>query len=349
MVMVGNLSRGLSCAALALCVVGASGCDDPNAYGDEFAADDGGDDDDDRFPDESRPAPKEGPRAGVSNGFILNGFILNGFILNGFVLNGFILNGDNPEEEAIQVLDIKLAMGNDEVVDSWVDGGNLHLQTDGGDILAGSDLEGTKISFDVTETNKKGKTVRINSVAPVNGGSGVLMYDADLKVENGPWEPLCTDAEGNATEAFLIGRVWSSATGAPVHDDIADRVTFACRGAALAKCIEFGYVPWQESGGSSLSDIHQACTRMVRADYCGDGLSHTLNGTLIHILDQAGIQLVDPNMDYVVEAEWGPDGATCLNVANTRIAGTDPGCQIPACGSDFESGGLLQSGKVVSP
>ncbi len=240
-------------------------------------------------------------------------------------------------------------MGNDSVVDSWLDSGDLHVQTDGGDVLSGADLEGVKIKFDVMESNKKGKTVRINAVKPAAPGSNLLFYDLDLKVETGAWKPLCLDSQGQRTEAILIGRVWSGVTGAPVHEQVDDRVTFACRDAALAKCVEFGYEPWAEAGGDSLEDLHQACTRMVRADYCGDSVSHTVDGTGIHVLDQAGVQAVDPDISYVVEAEWGPDGATCLNVANTRIDGENPGCQLPACGSDFSSGGLLQSGKITSP
>ena len=86
---------------------------------------------------------------------------------------------------------------------------------------------------------------------------------------------------------------------------------------------------------------------MVRADYCGDGVTHTTNGTPIHVLDALGVQTVDAGVNYVVEAEWGPDGATCLNGSNTRHADQNIECDIPACGSSFASGGLIQSGKVL--
>ncbi len=342
----GFIGRGFGVSMLACSLVLSGGCDDSGALDDELAADDQ-DDESQREGYDGEAA--EEPRGAVNNGFQLNGFQLNGFQLNGFQLNGFQLNGVEDSANAIAITDIDLPMGNGSVVDSWLDGGDLHLQTDGGEVLSGADLEGVKIKYDVTETNKKGKTVRINSVTPAAPGSDVLFYDIDLKLETGPWKPLCLDSMGSPTEALLIGRVWSGVTGAPVHEGVADRVTFACRDAALAKCVEFGYRPWAEAGGVSLEDLHQACTRMVRADYCGDSVSHTVNGTGIHILDQAGIQVADPNVSYVVEAEWGPDGATCLNVANTRIEGENAGCQLPACGSDFSSGGLLQSGKITGP
>ena len=31
--------------------------------------------------------------------------------------------------------------------------------------------------------------------------------------------------------------------------------------------------------------LHEACVRMVRADYCGDGRSHTVDGMAIDVWD----------------------------------------------------------------
>ncbi|MBL8974013.1 MAG: hypothetical protein JNK56_25700, partial [Myxococcales bacterium] len=47
--------------------------------------------------------------------------------------------------------------------------------------------------------------------------------------------------------------------------------------------------------------------------------------------------------------EWGPDGAVCLNPANTRLPDVEVACAdlLPPCGEDFAAGGLLQSGKLV--
>ena len=59
----------------------------------------------------------------------------------------------------------------------------------------------------------------------------------------------------------------------------------------MGKCILWGYQPWStknECKGSkcrtqALDPWLQACTRMVRADYCGDGRSYTFDGTPIEI------------------------------------------------------------------
>ena len=58
-------------------------------------------------------------------------------------------------------------------------------------------------------------------------------------------------------------------------------------------------------------------------------------------------QKLDPNANFVIEAEWGPNGAVCLNHANMRIGAQPLACDIPACGAGFASGGLIQSGKIV--
>jgi len=324
----GRLARGLGSGALACALVLCGACDDAEGADDMVTP---------------RSAQSNGAQL---NGFQLNGFQLNGFQLNGFQLNGLQLNGAENGDESISITEVKLK-GGAEVVDSWLDEGNLHVRTAEG-VLSGKALKGTKIRFDVTETNKKGKKIKIKRVRELAPGSGILVYDIRLKVGQGSWVPLCHDSKGMPTEAILVGSVWSGETAGRVHETSPDLVTFACRDAAIAKCVEFGYRPWAEAGGEPLSELHQACTRMVRADYCGDAISHTVNGTGIHVLDKVGIQAKDAGIDYVVEAEWGPGGATCLNAVNTRIDGEVPDCSIPACGSDFASGGLLQSGKITN-
>lgn len=38
--------------------------------------------------------------------------------------------------------------------------------------------------------------------------------------------------------------------------------------------------------GESPRDYHQVCTRMVCADYCGNGIGHTQNSTPIDVYDR---------------------------------------------------------------
>jgi hypothetical protein len=64
---------------------------------------------------------------------------------------------------------------------------------------------------------------------------------------------------------------------------------------------------------------HQACVRLLRADYCGDGEAATRDSTPVNVFDRLGVQAPDPGAAAAMafEAAWGPDGAVC--VARTRV------------------------------
>jgi ADYC domain len=66
-----------------------------------------------------------------------------------------------------------------------------------------------------------------------------------------------------------------------------------------------------QCAGTPLWDLHQACTRMLRADYCGDGTPHTRDGTPVEIYDTVGIQLPEAGSKLSFEAAWRADGAVC--------------------------------------
>jgi hypothetical protein len=186
---------------------------------------------------------------------------------------------------------------------------------------------------------------------PTDPTGDVYFYDIRVYDDaNQVWLSLCFDHNGQPTEAIPIANYWDAATGDRIDDP--DAVTFACRDAVLAKCVEWGYRPWASVGGASLADTHQTCTRLARADYCGDGNAHTFNGTPIDVYDnhspaiETPMTLAQPN--WSLEAEWGPDGAVCVG-EHLRLAMYDelevpydpPPClaaleNIPGCG-DFDA------------
>lgn len=160
------------------------------------------------------------------------------------------------------------------------------------------------------------------------------------------WENPC-QARGRLTvpRAMAVGGVWDT-QGA--HQDAPGKVTLACELGAISKCITWGYQPWSERDGKSLAGMHQACTRMARADYCGNGRSHTLNGTVIDLYDSFGIQTRmtkatsawDPALASF-EAAWGPEGAACL--ARTRY-GEPLEAIIQECPGRFRKGATVDLG-----
>ena len=152
------------------------------------------------------------------------------------------------------------------------------------------------------------------SADPRDRDGDVRLYGVSvLRAESNQWEPYCApDLEGRSA-AIPVQGSWS-AGGEPQPGT--GMTTFACTSGAIGKCIRFGYKPWKTHRGISLRPYHAACMRMVRADYCGDGRAHTLDGTWIDIWDGLGIQRRDQHREQpeVFEAAWSPGGAAYLNV-----------------------------------
>ena len=61
-----------------------------------------------------------------------------------------------------------------------------------------------------------------------------------------------------------------------------------------------------------LRDVYNACIRMVRADYCGNGTPTTKDGQRIDIYDDLGIQTHENETAMDFEAGWSADGAVCV-------------------------------------
>ncbi len=71
-------------------------------------------------------------------------------------------------------------------------------------------------------------------------------------------------------------------TPAGAHAPSETRITLSCTTGVLAKCVRLGYQPWKRApDGTTLRPYHQACTRALRADYCGDGTPPTRDGMAV--------------------------------------------------------------------
>lgn len=130
------------------------------------------------------------------------------------------------------------------------------------------------------------------------------------------WHNFCQTDGNNLAKAILLSGEWDE-TGAYVDNR---EVTIACTSGVLAKCVRWGYKPWKTVEGVSLRYYHQACTRMARADYCGNGNSYTQDGTPIDLYDRLRIQKPTKDSGMVFEAGWGTDGAVFIH--RTRYSGT---------------------------
>jgi hypothetical protein len=233
----------------------------------------------------------------VTNGTNLNGTNLNGTNLNGTSLNGANLAG-------VELANLRLA------------GSQLVAQDATGATLSGSDLIGARL----TGTLDGGATLALQIDDVTRGAAplrDVYYYAVRYQQGDGGWAPLCSDSSGKAIPAIALAGRWSYAQGVPgggAHIDDPASFTFACQKGALAKCVEWGYKPWRSVDGTSLAPYHQTCTRVVRADYCGDGVSHTEDGQVINLYDKLGRQT--DTRYWLGEASWDEDGARAYSLLN---------------------------------
>ncbi|NUQ74227.1 MAG: hypothetical protein HUU21_11780 [Polyangiaceae bacterium] len=164
--------------------------------------------------------------------------------------------------------------------------------------------------------------MKIVDVQTSESDSEITLYE--LAWHDGTsWVNPCGEENGLPIMAIPFAGRWKYASGTPDGGDYINDpnlFTFSCTTGTIAKCALRGYKPWktiEECNGQSncqtlsLQPFHQACTRMMRADYCGNGTPHTVTGTLINMYDNFDIQL-DESTTMALEAEWTPDGAKCV-------------------------------------
>jgi hypothetical protein len=249
------------------------------------------------------------------NGTDLNGTDLNGTNLNGTNLNGVQLNGTNLNGTNLNSANLK--------------GTFLQGISDGGRIVSGADFVGAHLTGVLSDARTIDLTV-----------SG-FAAEADLAyyVLEAAGKPVCP---GEGRGLFVLG-AWDSAGGR--HDTMAIgghefSVSYSCTESAIGKCVVWGYDPSKVG-----PDLHQSCTRMVRADYCGTGVSFTKDGTLIDVFDTRGVQQPTTGDAWLAfEAAWTTTGAACVNRPRYDAfarsgAPVLPSCwaRLPKCGSWSEA------------
>lgn len=123
--------------------------------------------------------------------------------------------------------------------------------------------------------------------------------------------------------AVLYPNVKVSELGTVTEDE---RVGFiGCASGAIGKAGLWGYPSWVSSyGGRNGVQQLQAASRVVRADICGDGVSHTDDGTPLQVRDR-----FFPAFDDATEASeavWGGNGSTCVVTDDRLVSGVTNDC-----------------------
>lgn len=205
--------------------------------------------------------------------------------------------------------------------------------------------------FKGTLSNNKTLQIKLIKGKRVEHHQDVLwLYNFAYKSHK-EWRPLCgLDNNGSAIYALALAGHWDYSVGqisSGSHINAPSHFTIACQNQGLAKCVFAGYAPWKQiehcQNGNCrtirLDKHHQACTRLLRADFCGDGNSYTQKGVLINYYDALGIRYDADNWRF--EAEWTAEGAKCIK--RPRLNDVTPSCmserQSPDCGNASHLGG----------
>lgn len=174
----------------------------------------------------------------------------------------------------------------------------------------------------------KGKTLgiraRVREVVPNAVPLGPLErplwigYRLELELPGGHrFTEACRDP---GDLAFPIPGYWNEG-GEYIRDPT--QFSFACTRRHVATCIREGYLDSSHDRVALL----EACTRMMRADYCGDGGSHTRDGTFISLWDNRGIATEKHRQPMQFEAAWNRKGMVC----SARLRWNEDEIEVPAC------------------
>jgi hypothetical protein len=161
-----------------------------------------------------------------------------------------------------------------------------------------------------------GATLRLG---PENGNSAITIASVDVRreLDGAPLylHRLTTTKADGTTHDLCAADAEGRALGFPVPDRNGG-FTIACTSGAVGKCIVSGYSPWTDTVNQPQA-LHSACVHAARADYGGDGTSHTRDGTVISMCDRFGRKPCGRIRQHAFEAAWSADGAVC--VARPRI------------------------------
>jgi hypothetical protein len=257
-----------------------------------------------------------------TNGRFLNGRFLNGRFLNGTALWGVTLRGF-----------VTLSLSGSQLVSNSYP--PLHANN-----LIGAFLQGKLDNGSIV-------VLRINDARVDQTSTDIWLYQVSYLDPISGWNPICgRDSNGAPVPATALAGRWDYTEGTPTggsHIVDPSNFTFACMNAALGECVSWGYAPWRTATATatptlgavqstvtgllpvlgsvsllgtpeSLAKAHQDCTRAVRADYCGNGTSYTVNGTAVDFYDVYGTQTSSLSATtWHFEARWDEAGATCLS------------------------------------
>ncbi len=194
----------------------------------------------------------------------------------------------------------------------------------------GKDFVGSRWTVELEAT---GQVVPMYAVAFDDDETARYTFSSDGGTPNNDKGFTCAQDPDTGEYSVVLFQDLDVDAQSGTHFERERTIYFGCVSGAVGKAALWGYSPW-ETGEQG----HQTASRAVRADYCGDGTSYTIQGTELQLTDVFHINdFTDTDKD--TEALWGPDGAQCIK--SPRL-GYDPysiacngGATLPICdGSD---------------
>ncbi len=274
-----------------------------------------------------------------TQGVRLQGVRLQGVRLQGMNLLGIRFDGATLSGAALD--NVRVERG--EVV---AEQGGVTLR---GTALAGAHFHADAQNLGVSPPDTADIEYRATAIVPElaqndpTGTGHTYLYTLEQWIpDTASWQPACpTDTDGRSV-AIPLAAIWNE------HGDRIESsslFTFGCTTGVIAKCYRWGYRPWV-TGYGDLVAMHWTCTRLARADYCGDGTPHTRDGTKIDVWDtlpspgpiqrHAGLL---PSLGMLFEAGWNTGGAVCLSRARWLLQ--DAGLLASLCPDRLVAPGLL--------
>jgi hypothetical protein len=278
------------------------------------------------------------------NGKSLNGISLNGISLNGVSLNGVSLNGVSLNGTSLNGVSLNGTSLNGTTTTTTTTPPAPTATPTMTTLAVGS-------KWTATLSNGQALPMRIDSATKGTGSNiDVGMYAVSYQTSAG-WQRLCeSNADGTPVLALAVPGTWNQQTGVVgggAYTASPTQFTWACRAKTIAKCVELGYKPWTNRVPQLAS-----CVRMLRGDYCGDGSPNTVDGQLLNVYDNVGIQA--DTEAWMAEAEWTPTGARCISEKKelrfSQLNLPTPSCiqskvlkTTSTCGTTFASGATIIS------
>jgi hypothetical protein len=203
-----------------------------------------------------------------------------------------------------------------------VEGTEFKVTLTDGRVLRSAELVGTTLTI---STSSGMMRLRIDAVER-DGEMPVWLHSFSTEAPDGSRQPLCDPGPDGGRQGFpLAGRGRSDGTMEPAEPGIFEIV---CTSGARGKCVRFGYLPWVSA---AMRGIYDACVRLVRADYCGDGeatIREACGSTFTTTVASSSLT----SIQRMNSRRAGPPPArsACVTYGSKRILARETGRFLPA-------------------